>query len=69
MMPRASGQAGDLQYLTQAAIAGKIDDATYVDELKRRGIVSDTADTETILARIGNAAPALGGSMNLDHAH
>jgi hypothetical protein len=64
-----SGRMGDIQYLTQAVIAGKIDDQTYIDELKRRGALSDTVDTETVLHRIDSAAPELGGAMNLDHGH
>lgn len=61
-----SGRMGDIQYLTQAVIAGKIDDQTYIDELKRRGALSDAVDTETVMNRISDAAPTL--SMNL-HTH
>lgn len=66
-----SGRIGDIQYLTQAVIAGKLDNATYVDELRRRGALSDTVDTETVLHRLDHAAPELGGAMNLhdDHVH
>lgn len=63
-----TGRIGDIQYLTQAVIAGKIDDQTYIDELRRRGALSDTVDTETVLHRIATA-PVPGG-MNLDtHVH
>lgn len=61
-----SGRMGDIQYLTQAVIAGKIDDQTYIDELKRRGALSDAVDTETVLHRI-DTKPV--GGMNLDHTH
>ncbi|WP_426615245.1 DUF4055 domain-containing protein [Bradyrhizobium sp. McL0616] len=56
-----SGNRFDIQYLTQAVIAGMLDDQTYIDELKRRGALSDAVDTETVLHRID----AAGGSMNL----
>lgn len=63
-----TGRLGDIQYLTQAVLGGKIDDETYIDELKRRGALSDAVDTEVVLHRLGTAAPGLSdsGSMNLD---
>lgn len=62
-----TGRMGDIQYLTQAVIAGKIDDETYIDELKRRGALSDAVNTEVVLHRIDTAAVS-GGGMNL-HEH
>nr|WP_249808303.1 DUF4055 domain-containing protein [Bradyrhizobium sp. 177] len=59
-----TGRMGDVQYLTQAVIAGKIDDQTYIDELRRRGALSDAVDTETVLHRLHNG----GGAMDL-HNH
>lgn len=66
-----TGRMGDIQYLTQAVIAGKIDDQTYIEELKRRGALSDSVDSETVLARIDNAPPELGrGRSSMDlHTH
>jgi hypothetical protein len=65
-----TGRLGDIQYLTQAALGGKIDDRTYIDELKRRGALSDAVDTDVVLHRLDTAPPELGGQpMNLDHAH
>lgn len=63
-----TGRLGDIQYLTQAVLAEKIDNETYIDELKRRGALSDAVDTEVVLHRLDTAPPALGGSgrMNLD---
>lgn len=65
-----NGQTGDLQYLTQAAIADKIDNETYLDELKRRGTLADTVDVEVVLSRLETEKPALdsgaGKGMNLD---
>lgn len=57
-----TGRMGDVQYLTQAVIAGKIDDRTYIDELKRRGALSDAVDTEAVLHRLDN-----GGAMDLQN--
>jgi hypothetical protein len=54
-----SGQTGDLQYLTQAAIGGKLDNETYLDELKRRGTLADTVDVEVVLSRIEQEKPEL----------
>lgn len=60
------GSKFDLQTLTQAAIAGKIDTETYLNEMRRRGVLSEDTDTEVILNRIDNAAPDLHGEpMNL----
>jgi hypothetical protein len=65
-----AGRLGDIQYLTQAVLSGKIDDRTYIDELKRRGTLSDAVDTEVVLHRLDTAPPEGGGrSMNLDHEH
>jgi hypothetical protein len=63
-----SGRLGDIQYLTQAVLAEKIDNETYIDELKRRGALSDAVDTEVVLHRLDTAPPALGesGRMNFD---
>ncbi len=67
-----NGSTADLQYLTQAVLGGKLDNETYIDELQRRGVLSDSVDKETVLARIAAQAPELGtnippgGGMNLD---
>ncbi|MBN8963029.1 MAG: DUF4055 domain-containing protein [Rhizobiales bacterium] len=57
---------GDIQYLTQAVIAGKLDDQTYLDELKRRGTLADSVDADVVLSRIADAAPELNGGKPLD---
>lgn len=68
-----TGRLGDLQYLTSAVLGGKIDDRTYIDELKRRGALSDAVDTDVVLHRLDTAPPELdagpGNGMNLDHEH
>jgi hypothetical protein len=62
---------GDVQYLTAAVIAGKLDDATYLDELRRRGVLSDSVSTEAVLHRIASRRPELDGRPMLleDHSH
>ncbi|MGJ5032345.1 DUF4055 domain-containing protein [Bradyrhizobium sp. HKCCYLS2038] len=61
--------AGDLQYLVQLALGGKIDNETLLEELKRRNVISEHADIETILARLDAQAPDVqtppGKGMNL----
>ena len=65
-----TGRLGDIQYLTQAALSGKLDTETYLDELKRRGALSDAVDTDVVLHRLDTAPPELDGErMNLDHDH
>lgn len=64
-----SGRSADIQYLTQAVIAGKLDDQTYLEELKRRGAIGDSADVEVILSRVESAAPELNGSPMDLHQH
>lgn len=64
-----SGGTGDLQYLTQAVVAGKLDDQTYIEELKRRGTLSDSVDVKVVLDRLATAAPELDGApLPLDPA-
>lgn len=67
-----TGNTADLQYLTQAAIAGKISQDTYWSELQRRGVLSDSFDAETEAQRVADQAPDLsagvppGKGMKLD---
>lgn len=44
--------AGDLQFIVQTWLGGKLDDETALEELKRRNVLSEHADIESILARI-----------------
>jgi hypothetical protein len=64
-----SGNTGDFQYLTQARLAGKLDNETWINEGKRRGVFQDTVDPETVQARIEDEAPELdagaGNGMDL----
>lgn len=68
------GNRFDLQFLTQAAIAGTISKQTYWEELQRRGALSDAFDAEVETSRIEAAAPdlsagvAAGKGMNLGAA-
>jgi hypothetical protein len=65
-----TGRMGDVQYLTQAVISGKLDDRTYIDELRRRGVLSDAVDTDAVLHRLDTAPPEIDGPpMHLDHEH
>lgn len=50
-----AGAGADVQFLTQAVIAGKLDGQTYIEELKRRKVLSDSVDPETVLSRIADA--------------
>lgn len=52
-----SGDIAEIQYLTQAMLAGKIDLETYLNELKRRGVLADHVDIEAIMSRLSNAPP------------
>jgi hypothetical protein len=60
-----SGTTSDLQYLTQAAIAGKIDNQTYIEELKRRKTLGESVNVEVVLDRIASSAPAPGSLLDL----
>jgi hypothetical protein len=64
-----SGNIGEVQLLTQAVIAGKIDDNTYLDEMKRRGVLADSVDVEVVLSRIAAAPPFGGAPMDLHAGH
>lgn len=59
-----------LRLLLDSVNSGKLDDQTYLDEMKRRGVLADSVDVETVLDRIANAAPGLdagaGKGMNLN---
>lgn len=61
-----SGGTGDLQYLTQAVIGGKLDEETYLNELKRRGTLSDSVDVAVVLSRIDAAAAELDATKPMD---
>lgn len=62
-----SGNIGDIQYLTQAVLGGKLDDQTYIEELKRRGTLGESVDVDAVLDRIATQKPELDGPpMNLD---
>lgn len=52
-----SGDIAEIQYLTQAMLAGKIDLETYLSELKRRGVLAEHVDIEAIMSRLANAPP------------
>ena len=64
-----AGNTADFQFLTQARLAGKLDNETWINEGKRRGIFEDTVDPETVSAKIEAEAPELdagpGNGMNL----
>jgi hypothetical protein len=49
--------AGDLQTLLQARLAGEISRRTFLDEIKRRGILSDSLDVEEEVAQLQAGAP------------
>lgn len=56
------GIPGDLQYLTQAVIAGKIDMRTYLESLIARGVLPETTDVEVVMSRLESAKPELNGN-------
>lgn len=58
-----TSNTADLQYLTQAAIAGKISRETYWTELQRRGVLSDSFDPEVETTRIQDQAPDLSNGV------
>jgi hypothetical protein len=64
-----TGNTSDFQFLTQARLGGKLDNETWINEGKRRGILSDDVDAETVQARIEAEAPELdagpGNGMDL----
>lgn len=68
------GNRFDIQFLTQAYIAGKLDTETYINEMKRRGALSEDVDVEEVLGRLEAQAPDLsagvppGKGMNLGAA-
>jgi hypothetical protein len=66
-----TGRMSDIQWLTSAVISRKIDDQTYIEELKRRSALGDAVDVETVLHRIDTAGLAGGPTMDLhdDHTH
>ncbi|QDM16840.1 DUF4055 domain-containing protein [Tardiphaga sp. vice278] len=67
-----TGRMGDVQYLTQAVLAGKLDDQTYLEELKRRGALGDSVDVDVVLHRIDTASPQLDGppmDLHAGHSH
>jgi len=57
------GSIADIQYLTQAAIAGKISLETYWFEMRRRDVLSDSFDPEVEKTRLDNAVPELGANV------
>lgn len=63
-----AGAATDAQMLLDAVNAGQIDKATFLAEWKRRGILSDSVDPETVIAKADEEAPDLdagaGNGMN-----
>lgn len=61
-----TGNTADLQYLTQAALGGKISQETYWSELQRRGVLSDSFDPEVEATRIAEAAPDLSAGVPSD---
>jgi hypothetical protein len=68
----SASAALDIPQIISAYNAGVIDHQTAIEELQRRGLVSDTKDAETILARAKMEAAALdagkGNGMNLGAA-
>lgn len=61
----------DVPQVIAAFSAGLIDAQTAVDELKRRGFLSDSVDAEVVMERLANsmkleASVAVGQGMNLD---
>jgi hypothetical protein len=58
--------AVDVPNIINAANAGLIDKETAINELKRRGFLSDDADAETILGKLANEAPVLNTKNPMD---
>lgn len=52
-----NGNIAEIQFLTQAVVAGKLDNETYLAELKRRGVLAEHVDIEVVLSRLANAPP------------
>jgi hypothetical protein len=54
----------DMQYLTQAMVAGKIPMGLWLNEMQRRGVVGEDVDETEVLAMLENEARS-GGFANL----
>lgn len=65
-----AGAALDIPDIIAAKNAGLIDKQTAIEELKRRGLLSDDVDVDVVLDRLATEAPVLdrgaGKGMNLD---
>jgi len=53
-------EAAHLEHLLKARMAGEIDRETYLSEVRRRGVFSETIEVEEIQARLEAEGPALG---------